>query len=398
MSALVKSVSAAILVALTAACAPPPPQAYEATVALPKPPSAASVAHLKPSELCAALAGDPLEAGAMGRGAYLDQIDFGASLPACDAVIASGKANPIDYYNRARSLHAGMLKAPAGESAQWAEDAYTAYEVAADKGHPYAMMVLAELRLDDLLGRPRDVALSGKLRAAALEKLDNPSSWWPETRLYLGMVLLRDDNFELRSVSESDEARRAKTLISGAAHGGLVRLVGREYDMLGCSDFDGPAPGNPRGEACEMLLTTMAENGMVGPAAALAVREYNAGARVAQRYGVRHNDARNGYSRGKFWAEMALDGTVDKDEGALQLAREIRDNALAVENAIARQDKTTAAIIDFFGKAFSGSSGRVSSSGGYEMDLSYITDPHKNGTCLGAGLVGDGLELFASGC
>jgi hypothetical protein len=60
-----------------------------------------------------------------------------------------------------------MLQVADSDHTRWAADALTAYEVAADKGHPYAMMFLAELRLSDLPNRPKDPLLSSKLRAAA---------------------------------------------------------------------------------------------------------------------------------------------------------------------------------------------------------------------------------------
>ncbi len=398
MSLTAKSVSLAVLVALAAACTPPPPKAYEAAVALPKPPEASAVAHLKPTEACAALAGDPLEGRAMGRGAFLEQIDARAALKACDLAVANGQGTQVDYYNRARAMHAVMLQAPASESARWAEDALTAYEMAAGKGHPYALMLLAELRLSDLPNRPKDAELSAQLRNAAFEKLGNPATWWPETKFYVALIKLRDENFQLLPMSKGSEASSAKSAISNAARGGMIRYIKHEYDMLRCDDFDAPAPGNPRGEVCEMFLTKMAENGMVVPASDLAVRHYNAGVRAAQRHGVRHNDARNGYSNGKYWAEMALKGKIDTDANALRRAREVRDTATRIETQIANQDKAVAAVANFFGKILSGSSGARSSSSGYQMDTSHLTDPRKNGTCLGAGLAGDAMELFASGC
>jgi hypothetical protein len=149
----------------------------------------------------------------------------------------------------------------------------------------------------------------------------------------------------------------------------MVRYVKRVYDELQCDDFTALAPGNPLGEVCELLLTEMANVGMVVPAATLAVREYNAGVRAAQRHGARHNDARNGYSRGKYWAERALEEKIDPDGSALRLAREVRDTVVRIETGIANQDRATAAIVDFFGKALSGPSVAQKGGNAYQQQL-----------------------------
>lgn len=398
MSWIGKYVPLAWLLSVLAACNPGPPEGYKTALALPNPPEASAVAHLRPEQACAALVGDPLEGGAEGRGAFIPQIDYTAALTACDAAVANARGTRTDYYNRARALESGMTRVPESERAKWVEDALTAYETAADKGHPYALMLLADLRNVELPNRPADFELSARYRKAAYERLGTPGSWWPETKLYVGLARLRGDNGQLLAMSNNDNASLAKLLISDAARGGMVRYIRREYDRLRCNDMSAPAHGDPVGEVCEMLLESMARNGMVSAAAELAVREYNAGVKAAQRLGDRHNEARDRYSRGKFWAEMALDGQIDADANALRLAGEVHTSVIRMETRLANQDRAVMAVVELFGNAMSGASRGSSSMPGYEVDISHITDPRLNGTCLGAGLTGDILTIIENGC